>query len=179
MSLQIRAQVDLVKRLYSTTGDPIFVPDTNALLLNTRLEKWEFGNIKKFTLVVPAVVLSELDLLKINHKNQAVRAKALRLINQIKDYRRRGSLADGVPLASNRSYLKTTAIEPDFEHSLPWLDRTNRDDKLLASLLEVMRLHPHSPVALVTADINLQNKAEFARLPFVEPPLDKNKGSKP
>ena len=28
-----------------------------------------------------------------------------------------------------------------------------------------------SPVTMVTQDINLQNKAEFARIPFVEPPV--------
>ena len=44
------------------------------------------------------------------------------------------------------------------------------DDRLLATVVEVMRLHPHSPVTLVTRDINLQNKAEFACIPFVEPP---------
>jgi predicted ribonuclease YlaK len=33
-----------------------------------------------------------------------------------------------------------------------------------------MRQHPRTPVILVTRDINLQNKAEYAGLPFVEPP---------
>jgi predicted ribonuclease YlaK len=54
--------------------------------------------------------------------------------------------------------------------TLPWLDAANDDDRLLASFLEVMRQFPHSAVLLVTRDINLQNKAEFANVCFIEPP---------
>jgi predicted ribonuclease YlaK len=54
--------------------------------------------------------------------------------------------------------------------SLPWLDAGNRDDRFIASVIEVMRAHPRSAVVIVTRDVNLQNKAEFASLPFVEPP---------
>jgi hypothetical protein len=54
--------------------------------------------------------------------------------------------------------------------SLPWLDPSNADDKILAAFIEVMRLRTAHPGFIVTRDINLQNKAEFARLPFLEPP---------
>jgi hypothetical protein len=54
--------------------------------------------------------------------------------------------------------------------SLTWLDPTNRDDQFIASTIEVIRQNPRSRVTIVTRDINLQNKAELARLPFVEPP---------
>jgi hypothetical protein len=56
------------------------------------------------------------------------------------------------------------------QDTLPWLDPTNDDDRLLASFLEVMRRFLHSPVILVTRDINLQNKAELAQVCFLEPP---------
>jgi predicted ribonuclease YlaK len=62
------------------------------------------------------------------------------------------------------------AVEPKKEFLLPWLDPDNNDDRLLAGSIEVMRLRPRSPVILVSRDINLQNKAEFAQVPFVEPP---------
>jgi len=62
------------------------------------------------------------------------------------------------------------AVEPDFNKTLPWLDSSSADDRLLASFFDVVRRFPHSPVTLVSRDINLQNKAEFATLPFVEPP---------
>jgi predicted ribonuclease YlaK len=56
------------------------------------------------------------------------------------------------------------------EESLPWLDPKNKDDQLLATVIEVMRMRPRSRVWLITGDINLQNKAEFANVPFMEPP---------
>ena len=61
------------------------------------------------------------------------------------------------------------AVEADAEHALPWLDLSNDDDRILAAFVDVMRQHPRTPVVLVTRD-NLQNKAEYAELPFVEPP---------
>jgi hypothetical protein len=154
----------------SATDASVFVPDTNALLFNPDLEKWSFEGYPSLLLVLLPVVLSEIDKLKIEHRNEDVRKKAEGLINRIKEYRRRGSLCDGVPLKTGVSQIMSVATEPDFSTTLPWLDSNNADDRLLASFLEVVRRFPHSPVTLVTRDINLQNKAEFARLPFVEPP---------
>lgn len=54
--------------------------------------------------------------------------------------------------------------------SFSWLDPANEDDRLLASAIDIMRTNPRAPFALVTRDIKLQNKAEFARIPFTEPP---------
>jgi len=62
------------------------------------------------------------------------------------------------------------ATEPSVETTLPWLDLENNDDRFLAAVIEVMRNRPRSPVIIISRDINLQNKAEFARVPFVEPP---------
>jgi hypothetical protein len=164
-------QEALLARLYDpSAGDAVFVPDTNALLYNPALEEWRFPDTPKFTLVLTPTVLSELDALKINHRNDAVRDKAERLIRQVKEYRRRGRLADGVPLVTGVSTLQTLATEPKLEDSLPWLDSANNDDRFIAAVLEVMRVRPRAPVILISRDINLQNKAEFAGLPFVEPP---------
>ena len=96
-----------------------------------------------------------------------------RLINensQIKGYRARGRLTEGVPLVRDDSEIISLAVEPNFSKTLPWLNSDNNDDRILAAFVEVMRLNPRSPVVLVTRDINLQNKAEFAHLPFCEPP---------
>ena len=48
------------------------------------------------------------------------------------------------------------------EDSLPWLDRELNDDRLIASVLEVMRQNLGSRVVLVTSDVNHQNKADAA-----------------
>lgn len=167
----LQGQVSLLKRLYDLSeGITIIVPDTNALLSNTNIERWVFNEFKSYMLLLLPVVLSELDELKVNHRNEAVREKAKSLINKFKEYRRRGRLNDGVSLVKDRSTIKSIAIEPDFNNTLPWLNGDNNDDRFLCAVIEVMRFYPRSIVLIVTADINLQNKAEFARLPFIEPP---------
>lgn len=164
-------EIKLLKRLYDPSeGTVIFVPDTNAILSNTDLEKWSFAEAKTFILLLLPTVLSELDGLKVNHRNETVREKAKTLINKFKEYRRRGRLSDGVVLVKDVSTIRSLAIEPDFTNSLPWLSPDNNDDRFLCAVVEVMRAHARSLVLIVTADINLQNKAEFAQLPFVEPP---------
>lgn len=149
---------------------PTLVPDTNALLFNPSIENWTFPDLTRFVLVLTPAVLSELDEQKVNHRNPEVREKAERLIRQLKEYRRRGRLTDGVKLVHDAIHLVAVALEPDVSRSLPWLDPTNHDDRLIASTLDVMRRYSRSPVAIVTRDINLQNKAEVARIPTLEPP---------
>ena len=126
-------------------------------------------NAKTSRIDLPTI-LKELDALKITHRVEEVRKKAEGLITRIKGYRGRGQLNEGVPLRKGVSMLRSVATEPNMAASLPWLDPGNDDDRLLASLIEVMRQFPHSAVILVTRDINLQNKAELARVCFVEPP---------
>lgn len=153
-----------------SAGQPIFAPDTNALIYNPALEAWRFEGATPFRLALTPAVTSELDRLKINHRVEEVRKKAERVIRTIKGYRARGSLLEGVPLVRGVSEVFQIATEPDMTATLPWLDPSNDDDRFLASTIEVMRLHPRSAVIIVTRDINLQNKAELARIPFVEPP---------
>jgi len=167
----LQTQIKLLRNLYApATGDNFYVPDTNALLYNTSLEKWEFEGVPSFTLVITPPILSELDALKINHHNETVRQKAVALINQIKEFRRRGKLNEGVILVKGKSTLLAIATEPNMKNTLPWLDPSNNDDRFLAIVIEVMRIRPRSIVLAVSRDINFQNKAELARVPFVEPP---------
>lgn len=164
-------QVELIANLYDPVeGTPVYVPDTNALLWNPDLEQWRFDEAPRFLLVLTATVLGELDRLKIEHRNPDIRERAEGLIRRIKSYRARGELGRGVPLVTRISTIKTIALEARVQETLPWLDASNDDDRILASFVEVMREHVRTPVVLVTRDINLQNKAEYAGLPFVEPP---------
>ncbi len=167
----LRSNVELLKRLYDgADGRVSFVPDTNALLHNPSLEAWRFDDVPNFTILLLPTVLAELDALKVNHRVEEVRKKSERIIRQVKEYRRRGRLTEGVTIVRDVSELVAIATEPSVSDSLPWLDSSNNDDRLLASVVEVMRQRPHSPVILVTRDVNLQNKAEFACVPFCEPP---------
>jgi predicted ribonuclease YlaK len=151
-------------------GIAIIVPDTNALLYNPAIEDWRFDEAPKFRLVLTPPVLSELDEFKVIHRVPAVRRKAERLIRQIKEYRRRGSLLEGVVLRGGVSYVSAIAAEPDMANSLPWLDKCSKDDRLLACVIELMRANPNAPGTLVTRDVNLQHKAEMAHVSFLEPP---------
>lgn len=167
----IRELLDAVHALHDPEPDStLLVPDTNALLYNPSISSWCCANIEKATLVLVPTVVSELDDLKMSHKNPAVREKAETIIRQIKEFRRRGSLAGGVPIVKGRLSLRALAVEPKVEEALPWLDVESNDDRILASTVELLRIHPRAPLALVTRDINLQNKAELARIPYLEPP---------
>ena len=169
--------LQFVNHLYdSSEGSWLFVPDTNALLYNPALERWSFADVPRFEIILVPTVLSELDQQKVNHRNPEIRERAESLVRRIKEFRSRGArsgggnLTTGVPLVKNTSSIRAIAREPVVEDSLPWLDPSNSDDRLLASVIEVMRHHPRSSVVLVTRDLSLQNKAEFARLAFLEPP---------
>jgi hypothetical protein len=117
-------QLELVVHLYDPAeGDPIYVPDTNALAWNPDLEKWHFAGVSRFTIVLTATVLGELDRLKVEHRNPEFRVKAEGVINRLKSYRQRGELSRGVVLRRNVSTIKTIALEPKVEETLPWLDQ--------------------------------------------------------
>jgi predicted ribonuclease YlaK len=66
--------------------------------------------------------------------------------------------------------MKTVGTESNFQKTLHWLDSGNNDDRIIAGVLEVQRSNPSSMIVLMTSDINAQNKAEVAHLPYVEPP---------
>lgn len=166
----IDEQISLLKTIYdSGSRNTIIVPDTNSLVYNPNLEDWEYSDIPKFELILTSTVLEELDKLKM-FRNDDVRRKAEGVITRLKGYRTRGRLIDGVPLRKGVSSLRTMALEPDFSATLPWLQSDNNDDRIIASFVEVIRSHLHSEIFLCTRDFNLQNKAEYARLPFIEPP---------
>lgn len=42
----------LLEHLYSSEGEHLFVPDTNALLHNVEIEKWHFEDAAKFVLIL-------------------------------------------------------------------------------------------------------------------------------
>jgi len=167
---QINRVISTISEYYGTSTDvALVIPDTNALLKNPDIENWEFEGIRTFTLILTPTVLSELDVLKVRG-NTEVSSKAEKVIRKIKDYRRRGSLIQGIAILKNRVYLRSIAAEPDMSKSLSWLDEKISDDRLLATAMEIIRKNMGSKVFIVTADINLQNKAEVASIPYCEVP---------
>jgi rRNA maturation endonuclease Nob1 len=166
----------IFKNYYGESANNVItIPDTNALLHNPDIEHWQFEEIDKFTIILTPTILSELDKHKVNHRSENVRKTAGSVIRKIKEYRRRGSLHEGVAIVKNRVYLRSIAVEPNMSQSLSWFNADNSDDRFLATAIEVMRANLSCPVFIVTADINMQNKAEMAAIPFCEVPSQKHK----
>jgi hypothetical protein len=167
---ELDEQMVVVRGLYSETNRPTFVPDANALIANPALDEWDFATGTEFTIVLTPTILSELDDLKMGRPDATRTQKAARVVRQIKDYRRRGKLLDGVVLSKGRSIISAIAVEPDMSRSLAWLDASVNDDRFIASVVEVARRRPHAPVVAVSGDINVQNKFDMAGLPCIDPP---------
>ena len=131
----------------------VFVVDTNALLNDPDvLYSFSGGEV-----VVPAVVLKELDKLKRRRADRRVRyhgRKATRLLFEISQ---NGRLLDGVTL-SNGSILRVDA-QDEFPDAPGDLDLQRTDDQILALAHDINR-KPGVHTTLVTNDLNLLLRGE-------------------
>jgi len=148
----------------------ILIPDTNALIKTPDpVDYIKVAGQSDFQFVILPTILAELDHLKIAHRDATFRQKVESIITRIKGWRNQGSLLAGVTV-NKTIKVRTIAGEPNFDKTLHWLRESNNDDRIIASVLEFQRSSPASTVIIVTGDINLQNKAEAANLPFSELP---------
>jgi len=146
----------------------ILIPDTNALLISPDPVSYrKLASASSFTFLLMPTVLSEIDQLKISHRNEDVRNKARKIIAMIKGWRKQGSLPSGVTVDKSIK-IRALSIEPNMTKTLSWLDKENPDDRIVASVLEIQSQYPASRVVLVTDDINLQNKAETAMIEYLD-----------
>ncbi len=156
--------------LLGASSDVIIVPDTNALIAAPDPQRYKsVAGTEDFTVLLLPTVLAELDNLKNFARVPEFREKVGKIIRRIKGWRRQGSLSEGVVLYRTIR-VRAIAEEPNMGETLGWLDPSNKDDRIIASVLEVQVAAPAAHVILVTGDINLQNKAEVARLPYAEIP---------
>lgn len=160
----------LLAQYTSEPSDLVLVPDTNALLKSADPSHYStIIGCRRFRFIIVPTVLSELDDLKRTRGTQPVGGRAEKAIRIIKGLRNQGSIHDGVKVAGTIS-VQMIPTEPKMS-SLPcWLDARNNDDRIIASVLELQCGQPSVTVVLVTDDLNLQNKAEMAFLPWAEPP---------
>jgi len=159
----------------SGTGDSeiILIPDTNSLIICPELQEYsKLIDTSRFTIVFIPTVLQELDGLKQRHPDRDFRKKVDSVIMRIKGFRQQGDLRTGVTDYKTIT-VKSIATEPNFEKTLHWLDPSIKDDRIIASVLEIQREYLASKVILITNDINLQNKSDMANIPSLEPPDDK------
>jgi len=156
--------------LYSSTGDKqtILIPDTNAIISQPEPKSYKsIVGIENITIVFLPTVLSELDELKIKSSNPEFQKKVKSVITRLKGYRQQGNMLNGITVEKSIC-LKMIAAEPNFGTMLTWLDKDNNDDRIIASAIEIQRDNPSSTVCIITGDINLQNKAEMAKLSYFD-----------
>jgi len=157
----------LVSLMKSTSPEIFIIPDTNSLIsFPNPLDYTRLGIGDFYSLIILPTVLSELDNLKTRKQNTELVSKVNSVIKRFKGYRTQGNILEGVIIHSSIT-IKMIPTEPDMAYSLSWLDKDNNDDKIIASTLEIQRDHPTSTIFLVTQDLNMQNKAAMARLPFL------------
>jgi rRNA-processing protein FCF1 len=158
--------------LLDVPSNPIIIPDTNAIIACPNPESYtKVAGNNEYTLILLPTVLEELDNLKVHHRDETFRKKVNSVISRIKGLRNQGNMHQGVTVSKTIT-VKMIAKEPDFNETLGWLDESNNDDRIIASVLEMQSHMPASPIILVTSDLNLQNKAEMASLPFAETPSE-------
>ena len=144
--------------------EPVLIPDTNAMISTPDPTQYRgITGDDHFTFLLLPTVLAELDGLKNSHRNPALREKVNKAITRIKGWRHQGHLLNGVTVDKTIT-VKAVAIEPDMSNTLAWLDKENRDDRIIASVLNAQSSYPTAQVVLVTGDINLLNKADLARI---------------
>jgi len=149
-------------------SDIILVPDTNALICHPELNDYALKFPCKINILIPSTVISELDRLKIFHNNKEVREKVKSIITRLKGYKRQGDIINDGVILSKSILLKLLPIEPKFNDSLPWLDPTNMDDRIIVTILDIELHNLTSEVILITGDLNLQNKATLAGIKYMD-----------
>lgn len=150
-------------------AETLLVPDTNALYANPYPQEWE--GVDPATLVVVQQVNRELDKHKNESGDSVRRQKAELVIRQFNEYARRGDTTSGVPITGALRYREEALdVEPD---NTDGLRVDNDDDRILANVLYLRRLHPESGVVLVTRDQTLKAKARRHGVTSDEPPPPK------
>jgi hypothetical protein len=146
------------------------VPDTNAFVWCPDPVRYrDIAGEDAYDFVLLPTVLSELDDLAMKSRDEAFREKVKAAIRRYKGWRKQGRLVDGVTV--NRTItVRSVAREPNFDKTLHWLDRNIRDDRIVASVLELQRAIPSAVIVFVTSDVNLQNKADAVSIPYAESP---------
>ena len=126
----------------------VYVVDTNALLNDPEV----IHSFSGAEVVVPAVVLRELDSLKSRRTDRRVRYHGRRATRMLFDASRNGHLLTGVALP-NGSVLRVDGTET-FDDLPADLDLKRADDQILA-LAYAYNRRPGIKTTLVTNDLNL------------------------
>src|SRR3990172_7129924 len=116
----------------------IVVIDTNVLLSDPNA-LFVYADAE---IVIPQIVLSELDKIKVARNDREVRwrgREVSRILFDLSDY---GNLTEGIALENN-SVIRVAQYEAeDFPENL---SPKNADDRILGCTLQPIKHHPHPP----------------------------------
>lgn len=129
----------------------IFVIDTNVLLHDPK----SLFAFQDNEVVIPLVVLDELDKVKQGHDEVARHARMV--IRSLDKMRALGSIHDGVD-TEDGGLVRVELNHRD--HCPADLDPNKVDNRLISVAIGLMKDHPNCPVTLITKDINLRVKCD-------------------
>ena len=131
-----------------------FVLDTNVFLHDFR----SIYNFEENDIVVPIVVLEELDKFKKGNDTINIQAREfMRILDRLTE--NNADLEQGIPLGDGRGKLFIMAGKPFSEAMRLSFSEPIPDHKILAVALWIKEHHPEKRVFLVSQDINLRMKS--------------------
>ena len=151
------------------TGIKHYVLDTNILLH----EPLAFLNFQEHNVIIPMVVLEELDNIKDRQKDVSRDARvAIRALEEALHEATPEQITAGVPLTRVQGEHEAQghlSIFPDFQlrQKDAAMSLNENDHRIIQSALELQR-EKDAPVILVTKDINMRLKAKGAGVKRVE-----------
>lgn len=136
----------------------LYVLDTNVLVHDPSA----ILNFEEHQVVIPMVVLEELDKLKVGKSSIAADCReSIRKIDRIIGNASPMQIAEGVPIVRANGELQgRLSILVDTNDATPLsLPNHLNDNKIINSLIKLQNNHPNHEVVLITKDINMRLKA--------------------
>ena len=138
----------------SKKAKKLFVLDTNVILYDhTCIENFEEHDI-----VIPIVVLEELD--KFKKGSDLINFEAREFIRNLDKLAGEQLLTKGISLGKDRGKLHVLVGDPHSERVYHAFAADKSDHRILAMAEELTRKHADRRVVIVTKDINLRMKAK-------------------
>ncbi|PWW34135.1 PIN domain-containing protein [Idiomarina loihiensis] len=154
----------------TTNAGKFFILDTNILLH----DPLAFLNFDEHNVVIPMVVLEELDNIKDRNRDVSREARvAIRSLEEVLKEATPEEIVAGVPLnrvQGEHTANGTLAIFPDYqlEQTESVLSLAENDHRIIQAALEIQRERSPAGVVLVTKDINMRLKAKGAGMKYVD-----------
>ncbi len=136
---------------------PTYILDTNAILYNPEI----IYDLEDADIVIPQVVLQELDKIKLTSNDRDLRYRARRASRFLFNIAEKGSLTEGIEL-ENGSNVRIAMFDPNKSYP-DNLAIKNSDDKILAIAYQVIN-ELDGDITLVTNDLNMLLKAQIIGL---------------